>query len=268
MGKISICEENRDLIIELNNLGFDRWEIAEKIGTTKHSLQSWMQHQKIPALCLRGKSLLRHKEQIRQMIEQERMTLQQVAKHFCVHRSTLERAISPWQLKTNRTGPRAGKEHGQMWKGGRILSKWWYIDVYAPLHPLAKKSGYVSEHRLMMEVVLGRYLTKDEVVDHRDSHTQHNWPSNLRLYATNKDHLSETLSGRYADSRVRSIFGEWQNSRRNDPIPSLDETLAQCPLEIRQKFETHVQIHRPTKEHSHLSRKRLLRTGPLNPPFE
>lgn len=56
-----------------------------------------------------------------------------------------------------------------------------YILVHAPDHPFATKSGYVREHRLVMEKELGRYLGKDEVVDHINGDTFNNHPSNLRV---------------------------------------------------------------------------------------
>ncbi|MEB0281443.1 HNH endonuclease [Sphingomonas sp. 10B4] len=51
------------------------------------------------------------------------------------------------------------------------------------------------EHRLVMERELGRPLQPLEVVDHIDGLHLHNAPSNLRLFATNADHLRATISG-------------------------------------------------------------------------
>ena len=50
------------------------------------------------------------------------------------------------------------------WKGGRYVQDG-YIFVWIPSHPSAKK-GYVSEHRLMVEQHIGRYLTSKEIVHH------------------------------------------------------------------------------------------------------
>ncbi len=58
------------------------------------------------------------------------------------------------------------------------------------------KPSRVSEHRQVMEKILGRELQKKEVVDHRDGITIHNAADNLRLFASNADHLRATISGR------------------------------------------------------------------------
>jgi hypothetical protein len=82
------------------------------------------------------------------------------------------------------------------WHGGRIRDKHGYILVRIPEHPYATRHGYVREHRLLMERMLGRYLLPTEVVDHIDGNPANNRPHNLRLFASNADHLRATLAGR------------------------------------------------------------------------
>lgn len=89
-------------------------------------------------------------------------------------------------------GPDAGN-----WKGGRQRCKRdGYIRVYAPGHPFAVKAtnavgGYVLEHRLVMEKVIGRYMHPDEDVNHINGIKDDNRPENLRLvshYAHFEEH--------------------------------------------------------------------------------
>ncbi len=82
------------------------------------------------------------------------------------------------------------------WKGGYSIDKDGYILVRRPEHPNADKGGYVRAHRLVMQNKLGRPLAPDEVVDHKDGDTSNNDPSNLRLFATNGEHLQATRTGR------------------------------------------------------------------------
>lgn len=79
---------------------------------------------------------------------------------------------------------------------GRSIDLDGYALVSAPPgHPSARRTGVMLEHRLVMERELGRHLEPSEIVDHIDGLHLHNAPSNLRLFATNRDHLRATISG-------------------------------------------------------------------------
>ncbi len=70
-----------------------------------------------------------------------------------------------------------------------------YILLYMPDHPQANRHGQVREHRIVMERHLGRFLTRNEVVHHKNENRGDNRIKNLRLYPTNGKHLSETMTG-------------------------------------------------------------------------
>ena len=78
-----------------------------------------------------------------------------------------------------------GKNHPQ-WKGRIKRQNYWYIKK--PTHPFAGKQGYIAEHRLVMEKIIGRYLKPEECIDHIDKNPGNNDPSNLRLFATHGQH--------------------------------------------------------------------------------
>lgn len=65
-----------------------------------------------------------------------------------------------------------------------------YKYIYMPEHPnaIGTKKLYVSEHRLVMEKHLGRYLKETEVVHHIDHNTLNNEINNLML-CTASDHM-------------------------------------------------------------------------------
>lgn len=64
-----------------------------------------------------------------------------------------------------------------------------YIYVYMPEHPKSTKDGYIMEHDLIIECSIGRWLTKDEVVHHKNEQRDDNRLKNLELM-TASDHMS------------------------------------------------------------------------------
>jgi hypothetical protein len=115
-------------------------------------------------------------------------------------------------------GAQPGKRNHQ-YKTGRRIDLDGYVLVTAPPdHPFARsrtnRTGKIAfEHRLVMEAKLGRYLQPEEVVDHIDGLTLHNHPDNLRLFASNADHLVATLAGRAPNL---SAAGSRNTGKRTD----------------------------------------------------
>jgi len=82
------------------------------------------------------------------------------------------------------------------WKGGRTIDRWGYVLVWIPADdPMAvmlpkgkRRRQHVREHRLVMARELGRPLTRDEVVHHRNGIRSDNRIENLQLVASNREH--------------------------------------------------------------------------------
>lgn len=75
------------------------------------------------------------------------------------------------------------KEQNGNWKGGKTISSKGYVRIKLPSHPRCNKSGYIYEHIVVMEKILGRLLKKEETVHHRNGIRHDNTPSNLELWA-------------------------------------------------------------------------------------
>jgi len=74
------------------------------------------------------------------------------------------------------------------WKGGRLLH-YYNKARYPYIVRLVPGRGYVLEHRLVMEEVLGRALRPQEQVHHRNGIKTDNRPENLQMVA--KPHYGE-----------------------------------------------------------------------------
>ena len=89
---------------------------------------------------------------------------------------------SKLKMSLARRGPNNAR-----WKGGRRHDQDGYVLIWSPNHPYASSDKYVFEHRLIMESILGKYLTPNEVVHHINGTTDDNRPENL-LICSNVQH--------------------------------------------------------------------------------
>ncbi len=119
------------------------------------------------------------------------------------------------ETKTNRKPPcfwwkNRGKQGKATtaFKTGKIVNSKGYVLVLSHDHPNANKTGYVYEHRLVMEAKLNhvtldkwlqrgikgnyikksKFLTKKEVVHHINGITSDNRIENLMLFKSNAEH--------------------------------------------------------------------------------
>jgi len=103
---------------------------------------------------------------------------------------------------------------GSNWKGGRRTQAIFkngvrllnYIYKWCPEHPFATKQGYVFEHRLAMEQKIGRFLTPEEVVHHKNGNTIDNKIENLELFDTNSKHIKSHKKEREENQKFPLVF--------------------------------------------------------------
>lgn len=120
-----------------------------------------------------------------------------------------------------RTGP-----NWPCWKGGMNISKNGYVYIYKPDHPFCDVNKRVKEERLTMEKILGRYLSPEEIVHHKNGIKNDNSPDNLELFLNQYEH--------------KKYHGKLKMN-----LPK----LTHLPEETRQKISTSLKGKPKTQEH-------------------
>jgi hypothetical protein len=77
------------------------------------------------------------------------------------------------------------------WKGGRSVASNGYVLIKRPDHPRADCRGYVYEHILVAEQLIGRPVRKGEQVHHKNHIKTDNRPENLEVKASRAHHAAE-----------------------------------------------------------------------------
>lgn len=122
-------------------------------------------------------------EELKELYINQDLSSLKIAKIYNMHLSTVCRRLK----KLGITKPATGHE-GRNGKKGKVYIKGYPV-VYMPDHPRAKSSGYVREHILVMEKIIGRTPTKEEDIHHIDLDKENNNPQNLLLLKNHKDHM-------------------------------------------------------------------------------
>ena len=99
-------------------------------------------------------------------------------------------------------------EKSPLWRGGKYKTGDGYVRVYAPDHPLAVY-GRVLEHRLVMEQSLGRFLSRQEQVHHKNGVKDDNRLENLELICPS-NHALRTAFCRDCELKKEIRLLRWQ----------------------------------------------------------
>jgi len=127
------------------------------------------------------------------------------------HRDKVVKTLSSY-------GDQSGSKNPS-WKGGRIISSEGYVWIKTINHPYKNKQGYVSEHRLVMEEKIGRYLEKDEVVHHINGIKNDNTIENLVIMSHQQhgtEHWHRPEMRKWQSERMKKLRSKrfWSTSRK------------------------------------------------------
>lgn len=144
-----------------------------------------------------------------------------------------------------------GQGHGR-WIGGRRVDSSGYVEIRQPGHHRGP-NGYVKEHVLVVEAVLGRRISGEHPIHHFDEDRTNNSPGNLVVCEDQAYHellhrRMDALEGCGNPDALRcSICGEWD----------AEENLA--VTQLRGKRARLVAYHRPCAAKKARERKARLR---------
>lgn len=118
------------------------------------------------------------------------MSINEIARKFNVTQTVIRRRMKEFEIPFRDTDVarkmyRGEKHHS--WKGGKRKSDG-YVQIKKPNHPKADSSGYVYEHRYLVERELGRYLNSDEHIHHVNGIKDDNRLENLQV-VTPSEHV-------------------------------------------------------------------------------
>ena len=115
------------------------------------------------------------------------MTYKEIAKELGVSVDTVRSRILLYNIPIILRNKKGGIK-SKRWKNGKYQDKVGYIHIYKPKH-LDSKDGYILEHRLIMEEMIGRRLKPEEVVHHKNKIKNDNKPKNLQLFENSSSHI-------------------------------------------------------------------------------
>lgn len=158
---------------------------------------------------------------VRRVADGDLSVRQIAAETGLTHKMVKDVLLKHPDIPRRKPGPPRGARNPD-WRGGRSVDRDGYVTVPCPKGFFGRRVGRIAEHRLVMARAIGRPLQRNEVVDHIDGLTLHNAPENLRLFATNGDHLRATLTGRTKEISASGRRNILEQGRLPEDRPRVD----------------------------------------------
>lgn len=111
-------------------------------------------------------------------------TADQIAGKFGCYKQSIFFSLKRTNTPRRKHWKRASGDRSARWNGGRRMIKG-YLHLFIPGHRLARKDGYVAEHRFLMDKLI---TDRSQVVHHKDENKLNNKLSNLEVLRDNGVH--------------------------------------------------------------------------------
>lgn len=192
----------------LHQQGLSDQEIADREGCSVATVCRWRLRQGLSANTKREKVEDAKWQEVRRLIA-DGQPLSEVARRTGIFVETVRKFAARKGLEYARAERRtpAKEVHGTIGYGGYVELR---VDRDGPYGNLirhgGRHTGYAALHRMRMQDKLGRQLLPGEVVHHIDGDIYNNSPSNLAVFASERDHLdhhAETGVERCKEARDR-----------------------------------------------------------------
>lgn len=136
-------------------------------------------------------------ETIKKLI-QDGKSIREISRATGIDRQTLKYRLNKIGIKSKyKQGSRPKNFKSEHFKGYTTTS-YGYKTVKDRDHPNSDRQGYILEHRIVMEKFLGRFLTKEEVIHHRNEIKSDNRIENLFLFPNDELHRCFHMLNKYS----------------------------------------------------------------------